>query len=73
MARRLVGAAAVVKILSHTITLASGDVRALRLVRDGSIVRFIVCDDEDVTEPLIEARLNEAEQKALRKALAPHR
>ena len=53
-----------------TVKLASGDVHALRIIRGTHAFRLVVYD-EDTAVPLIQAKLNEAERQAIRKALGP--
>jgi hypothetical protein len=52
----------------HTIKLRTGDVRALRIFRGKRALRLVIYD-EDTAVPLIQARLNSAEGRALQKAL----
>jgi hypothetical protein len=54
----------------QTIKLRDGDVRELRIFRDGHAFRLVIFDD-DTAVPLIKAKLSAAERRAIRRALGP--
>lgn len=54
----------------QTIKLKDGDVAALQIVRGKCAFRLVIYD-EDAALPLIQATLNAAERKVIRKALRP--
>jgi hypothetical protein len=70
LAWRGLGEAAVTKPRRQTIKLYGGEIRKLRIFRDRHAFRVVVYDD-DTAVPLIQAKLNETERRAIRKALGP--